>query len=236
MLVSDPSPAESAQLEALVEALASARDRAEAITGDAPLGVRAVEVVPGRRGYLVAFPGPRFLCLDETLAPERSGRRARETASAGLLAEHAESEVAGDPLRGLAQAVGRALSVGIDDPPEVTDALADVAQRALDLASWSDAPERAIASVPRLDEAVALQALLLRAWRRYVVATQPLADAQDGLDEQVLSALRAVEEAGAEAGAGRALTDVLARAVSGCDVAADEIVAGHVTRLRDDDL
>lgn len=221
-------------LEQLVADLGAARDTAEAIAGDRPLGVRAVEVLPGRRSYLVAFAGPRFLCLDAALAPERSGRRARETASAGLLAEHAENVLAPDALRGLAEAVGRALGVGIE-PPEVGEALADVAQRALEVAAWSDAPERAVASVPDLEEAVTLQARLYRAWGNYVKVSEPLAENQDALDAQTIAALRGVEEAAAAAGAAQALTDVLAQALAGCDAGAEEIVEAHLTRLQDDD-
>lgn len=222
-------------LDDLVARLGTARDRAEAIVGDTPLGLRAVEVAPGRRGYLVAFTGPRFLCLDAELAPERSGRRARDTASASLLAEYSESILAADALRGLAEAVARVLSVGVE-PVEVAESLGEVGERAIALAEWSEAPERALASVPGLDEAVALQARLLRAWTRFVAASEPLAEGQDALDDQLVAALRGVEQAAAEAGAAQALSDVLAKALIGCDAAADEIVAAHVTRLRDDDL
>jgi nucleotide-binding universal stress UspA family protein len=228
-------PAPALDLDRLVEDLGSARDRAEAIAGDHPLGVRAVEIVEGRRGYLVALPGPRFLCLDGALATEGSGRRARETARASLLAEYTESALDAALLNALVESVGRALAVGID-PPEVQEALGELAQRAIDVAEWSAAPERALASVPRLDDALALHARLLRAWERYVKVSEPLAEAQDALDDQTLAALRGIEEAAAAAGAARSLTDALAQAMSQCDAAADEILAAHVTRLRDDDL
>lgn len=228
--MSDPS-SETAAAQ-LVERLESARDAAAALAGTAPLGVRAIEPAPGRRGYVAAFEGPRFLCLDGALAAERSLRRARETASAGLLWEHAEAMVDPDALRELARAIGRLLALG-DDPAGILPPLETVAARAIELAAWRDAPLRAIASLEELERGAALQERLNGAWRRFVRASEPLVERQDALDPVTVEALRDIEQAAGAAGAAERLADRLAAAMPDCEEGAEQMVAVHVTRLRE---
>lgn len=219
-----------ADLRDLVERLGAARDAAAAIVGLPPRGLRAVEPAGGRRSYLCAFDGPAFLCLDENLAPERDARRVREAASASLLWEQVESLVAAAALRDLAEAVGRALARG-GDPPEVASSLEVVAARALDLARWRDDPGRALASVPELDRATALQELLVGAYRRFVRASEPLVQVQERLDAGLVEALGDVERSAGPAGAAERLADRLAAALPESEDGADQVVRAHVTRL-----
>lgn len=228
--MSDPS-SESA-IEGLVEGLVSARDAATALAGLPPVGVRAIEAAPGRRGYVAAFDGPRFLCLDGALAAERSLRRARETASAGLLWEHAEWLVDPDALRELARAIGRLLALG-DDPAGILPSLEVVAARALELAAWREAPLRALASLAELERGAAVQERLNGAWSRFVRASEPLVARQDALDPRTVEALGDVERAAGAAGAAERLADRLAAALPDCEEGAEQMVAAHVTRLRE---
>ncbi len=147
----------------LVDRLASAHAAAAGLAGRPPLGVRAVEPAEGRRSYLAAFEGPAFLCLTGDLAAEIDERRAREAASASLLWETVEALVDAAALRELARAVGGFLALG-GDPAAVAQALEVVAMRALELAAWREAPLRALASLPALDEGVALQERLVGAY------------------------------------------------------------------------
>ena len=151
------------------------------------------------RSYLCAFEGPAFLCLDDRLAAERDPRRVREAASASLLWEQVESLVDAPSLRDLAAAIGRLLAQG-GDPPEVAESLEVVAARALDLARWRDDPARAVASVPGLDRATALQERLVGAYRRFLRASEPLVEVQDRLDPGLVDALRDVEQRAGPAG------------------------------------
>lgn len=228
-MVSDT--AADTELERLIGGLGRARDAARALTGGAPLGVRAVEAAPGRRNYLVAFEGPAFLCLAEDGRAEDDRRRAHEAASAGLLWEQVETLVDAAALRALAAAVGRLLALG-EDPEGILPILETVAARALEVAAWREAPMRALASVPDLDRAVALHGRLSGAWARFVRASEPLAADQDRLSAELLEGLQALERAAAEAGAAERLADRLAAALPGCEELADEMLAAHLTRLR----
>lgn len=218
-------------LHDLVADLGRARDAAAALTGAPPLGVRAVEAAPGRRGYVVAFDGPAFLCLTDGLRPEQDRRRAREAAAASLLWEQVEELVAADALRGLAAAAGRLLALG-EDPHGILGALEAVAARALEVAAWRDEPVRAVASLPDLDRAVALQERLSGAYARFMRVSEPLVAAQDSLSPALLDGLRSLESAAGWAGAAERLADRVAAAMPGCEELADEMVAAHVTRLR----
>jgi hypothetical protein len=219
-----------ALLRDLVEALGAARDAAAAVAGRPALGVRAVEPARGRRSYLCAFEGPAFLCLDDRLAAERDARRVREAASASLIWEHVESLVDAELLRDLAAAIGRLLARG-GDPPEVAASLEVVAARALELARWRDDPARAVASVPDLDAAIALQERLVGAYRRFLRASEPLVAVQDRLDAGLVDALREVEERAGPAGASERLADRLAAAMPETEDGAGQVVRAHVTRL-----
>lgn len=220
-----------AAVQELVTRLGAARDAAAALAGEAPLGVREVEPVAGRRAYLAAFPGPAFLCLDATLRPEADARRAREAASASLLWEHVEAMVDPAALRDLASAIGRLLALG-GDPPEVTGPLETVAARALELAAWREEPLRAVASLPDIDRGAAVQDRLHGAYARFMRASDPLVEVQDTLPEALIAALRDVEEAAGRAGAGDRLADRLAAALPECDEGADQILAASVRGAR----
>lgn len=219
------------RLQELVGGLSSARDAAAGLSGQAPLGVRAVEPAAGRRSYLVAFEGPAFLCLAADLTAEKDERRAREAASASLLWETVESLVDSAALRELARSVGRFLAIG-GELTAVSQSLEVVATRALALAAWRDEPLRALASLPDLDEGVALHERLSTAWSLFVRASEPLVEAQDTLTPDVVAALRDVEESAGRAGAAERLADRLAGAMPGCEDGADQMVAAHLTRLR----
>ena len=222
--------ADEAALSVLVQRLGEARDAAGALAGRPPLGVRAVEPAHGRRSYLCAFEGPAFLCLDDRLAAERDARRVRESASASLLWEQVESLVDADALRDLAAAIGRLLARG-GEPPEVAESLEVVAARALELARWRDEPARAVASVPELDRAIALQERLVGAYRRFLRASEPLVAVQDRLDVGLVEALRDVEQGAVPAGAAERLADRLAAALPESEDGADQVVRAHLTRL-----
>jgi hypothetical protein len=216
---------------ALVRRLESARDAAAGLAGRPPLGVRAVEPAAGRLSYLVAFDGPAFLCLTDRLSAEVDERRAREAASASLLWETVEVLVDSAALHELARAVGRFLALG-GEPAEVASTLEIVAARALELAAWRDDPLRAMASLPALDEGVALQERLAGAFSRFVRASEPLVAVQETLTPEVVAALREVEEGAGRAGAAERLAERLAGAMPECEDGADQMIAAHVTRLR----
>jgi hypothetical protein len=227
--VSAQSPDEGA-LRALVDDLGAARDAATAVAGRPPLGVRAVEAAHGGRTYLCAFEGPAFLCLDARLAPERDARRVREAAAASLLWERVESLIDAAALRDLAGAIGRLLARG-GEPPEVAASLEVVAARALELARWRDDSLRALASVPELDRAIALQERLVGAYRRFLRASEPLVEEQDRLDPGLVEALGDVERSAGPAGASERLAERLAAALPEGEDGADQVVRAHVTRL-----
>ena len=223
-------PPEESVLRALVDDLGAARDAAAAVAGRPPLGVRAVEPAHGGRSYLCAFEGPSFLCLDARLAPERDPRRVREAAAASLLWEQLEGLIDAASLRDLAGAIGRLLARG-GDPPEVAGSLEVVAARALELARWRDDPLRALASVPELDRAVALQERLVGAYRRFLRASEPLVEVQDRLNAGLVEALGDVERSAGPAGAAERLAERLAAALPEGEDGADQVVRAHVTRL-----
>jgi hypothetical protein len=215
----------------LVVRLSRARDAAAGLSGRQPLGVRAVEPALGRRNYLVAFEGPAFLCLTSDMSAEVDERRARETASAGLLWESVETIVDADALRDLARAIGRLLALG-EGPREVSESLETVAARALELAAWREEPVRALASLPDLEGAIGLHERLVGAWARFMRASEPLVEMQETLTPGLVGALREVEEAAGRAGAPERLADRLAGAMPECEEGAEQILAAHVTRLR----
>lgn len=222
----------SGRTEKLAQDLAAARAAALALTGRAPLGLRAVEPASGRRWYLCAFEGPSFLCLAGGLDPEASERRAREAAAASLLVERAEQLVDSGALRGLAQAVGRVLAIGMgDQADDLSEALAALAHEALELAAWRDAPERALASLPELDLGGRLHERLRTAYGRFVTASDPLVAVQDTLSRDLVEALRGVEEAAGAAGVGESLAQRLGAAIPDCDEGGGQVVALHLTTL-----
>ena len=221
---------EDATTERLVAELGAAHGAAVAVGGREPLGVRAVEPVAGARAYLCAFDGPGFLCLDGRLVPERDARRVREVAMAGLLWEHVELYVDPDALESLTGAIGRLLALG-GDPRDVMDTLERVAARSLELTGWRTVPERVVASLPAMDEAVLLQGRLHAAYSLFVRASEPLVEIQSSLSTEMVGALRAVEQAAGMARFPERLAEMLGRAMGECSDGADEIVALHITPL-----
>lgn len=219
--------------ERLLEDLVRAFEAAERISGQTPVGVRAVEPAAGRRLYLCAFDGPRFLCLDADARPQRRASAVRDAATASLLWEHLEALVDAEALRALVAAIGRLLAVG-GEPEAVTAHLGRLAEHALELAAWRDDPRRALASLPQIDQAVALQDRLLEWYGRYLIASEPLVEAQDELPEALVLALRSLEERAAAAGAGERLADQLAGAMPECDESAAQLLDGHLTPLTQD--
>jgi hypothetical protein len=219
--------------EQLVADLTAAQAAGGDIAGRPALGVRAVEPAPGRRWYLRAFEGPEFLCLRADLRPEREERPARRIAAASLLYEHAETLVDPDALRDLARAASRLLASGTEQGPLV-DAVAVLAQEALDLAAWREAPERALASLTELERGAARHERLRTAYAAFVTASEPLVAVQGELPAQRVADLRALEEAAGRAGVAEPLSATLGAAVPACDEGAAEILAAHLTPLAGD--
>jgi hypothetical protein len=114
----------------------------------------------------------------------------------------------------------------------VAASLEVVATRALELAAWRDEPLRALASLPALDDGVALHERLVGAYARFVRASEPLVAVQETLAPELIAALREVEESAGRAGAAERLADRLAGAMPECEDGADQMIGAHLTRLR----
>lgn len=223
----------SADLAALVAELQEAGAVASRLGGGALLGVRAVEAADGDRRYLCALEGPRFLCLGPDHQPEPRIRRVRETASAALLCERALDEIDIGGLHAFATAAG-ALLARPELDAVVGSAVREMAAAALRLAAWAAAPERAIASVPAIDEAIRRHEAARNRYGAFVSATDPLVARQDGLPAELVAALRQVEEASGPAGLGLGLAGRLSDWIEDCDAGAADVVAAHVTPLDGD--
>ena len=221
-----------ASLETLVAALAEARARAERVVGRSVLGVRAVEPADGRRWYLCALNAAGVVCLDAGFAVEHDARRVHQAALCALLVEHAESLVEDGELDILARAAST-LAVHVE-AAELRQALAAVGAGVQELAGWRRAPERAVASLPQLEAAIRLHDSVRGQYERYVEGTEPLVAIQDRLADELVTALRDMEEAAGRAGIVRPLAGVLAEAMQALDAGADEIVAKHVPPLEGD--
>jgi hypothetical protein len=220
-------------LEALVTALSEAQAAAAAIAGETPIGVRAVEPASGRRWYLCAFDGARFLCLDAGLAVERDAYRLHQAAACALMVEHAESLVEQGETDVLASSVAALV------PQVEARALRDTLQ-ALEvgvraLSEWSAAPERAVASLSGLETGIRLHDLARDAYERFMEGTEPLVAIQDQLADELLQGLRDVDEAAARAGINRPLAGVIAEAIDALDAGAAEIAAAHIVTVEDPD-
>jgi hypothetical protein len=224
-----PADDHEAWLATLARELEAARETAGRLAaGHAPLGLRAVEPVPGRRWYLCAFEGPGFLCLDAGLGPERSGERVREVAAAGLVVEHAEGLLDAEARDYLAGASGRLLTLD-HGAATLAEPVAEVGERALDLARWRLAPQREVASVPALDAAIRLHDRLTAAYGAFVAASEPLVSRQDALAPELVSALRVFEEAAGRAGVGEPLAKRLGAALPDCQEGAAQVLDAHLT-------
>jgi hypothetical protein len=221
---------EPAWTETLARELTDASAAASALVGGEVIGLRAVEPAPGRRWYLCALDGPSFVCLRRDLTPERRAAQVREVAAGSLLVERAEALIDSAELRYLAGAAGRLLAAA-GDPGDVEESIERVAQRALELGGWREAAQREVASVAALDTAVALHEAFTKAYGEFVSRSQPLAERQDELEPEVVSALRVFEEAAGRAGVGEPLATRLGATLDDCDEGAQEVLAAHLLPL-----
>lgn len=220
-------------LEALAAALGDAHAMAEAIVGAVPIGVRAVEPASGQRWYLCAFDGPRFLCLDALLRVERDRRRVRQAATCALVVEHVEGLIEQGELDVLASA-SSALATHVE-AAELCDALGGLEAAAQALSGWCSAPDRAIASLPALEAGIRIHDAARRHYERFVEGTEPLVAIQDRLADELIAALREVEEAAGRAGIALSLPGAIGQAIEALDAGATEMLAAHVTPLSGDD-
>ncbi len=221
---SDPISRLSSDLESAVAA-------AIEVAGMEPLGLRPVEPGTGGRGYVVAFDGPAFLCLNTDLKPERSAARADELARAVLLVENAEELLDPVALRALAPAVA-ALAPWEADLTMALDALSRAGEAALYLAEWREDDLRAVASLVALDDAIGRQNRARGAYAAFVGATETLVAQQESLDTAMVQALGAAESAAAAAGLADSLGGVLAASMGVIEDGAAEMMAAHLTPLR----
>ncbi len=216
-------------LDQLVAALADARERAQEVAGAAAVGVRAVEPARDRRWYLCAFEGPRFVCLDAELMVERDARRVHQAAACALLVEHAEGLIEQGELDLLAAAAA-ALAIHVE-AAELADALSSLQAAARDLAAWRASPARAVASLAELEAGIRLHDDARRQYERYLEGTEPLVAIQDRLADELVAALRDLEEAAGRAGIASPLSSTIAEAMPALDTAAAQIIDAHVTPL-----
>lgn len=218
-------------IDRLVRDLSAAAEAAAGVAGTAPGGARIVEPGPGGRWYLVALEGPAFLCLRADLEPEESHARVDEVARACLLLESAEALIDAAALRALTPAVAGLLPWQAE-LQVAYDAISRAAEGAVQLADWADDPQRAVASLVALDDAIGRQDRARAAYASFVGATEPLVGRQDSLDPELVRALGVVENAAAAAGLADALRGVLAAGMEQIGEGAAEITALHVTPLR----
>jgi hypothetical protein len=224
----DPEDAAlEAALEELVERLERARTAAERI-GDRPvLGLREIEIAPGRREYLCAFDGPAFLCLGADLVPVTEVRAVHRAATVSLVWEQLEADVAPSRLSDVAAGGARVLAL-TDAPADMCAAIAATVEGATAVAAWRESPLRAIASLVQVDVLLALHERATRAYAQFVAASEPLVADQERLDTGLAAALGDFERAAIAAGLGRRLSERIAGAVGAADDAAEEIVSAHV--------
>ncbi len=213
----------------LVTELEGAALGAAAVVGREPIGVRAVEPSAGERWYLCAFEGPGFLCLDRDHNPENTRRHARHAAGCALLVEHAESLLDPAELDLTAGVAGRVGAVLDDD--EVVEALGALEADVASLSAWRSQPERAIASLPALETAIALHDTARAGFERFIEASEPLVAIQDELPAEVVDGLRDLEEAADRAGLARPLALAVSEAIAVIDAGTQEILDLHLTPL-----
>jgi hypothetical protein len=218
-------------VQGLKVAMEAAADAAEGVAGRPMLGLRPVRPGTGGLSWLVAFTGPAFLCMDELLRPEESLARVRDVAQANLASEVIDEMVDSDALRALRPHVD-VLAGAAQGMPAAVDALRRCVDASEALAQWGDAPERIIASLVALDEAVLIQGRAHAAYATFASVTEPLVQRQDELPATLLSALVAVEQAASAAGLGASLGGMLGEGMGGIVEAADEMARGHLTPLR----
>ena len=216
-------------LTQLIDELERAQATAARIVGETPLGVRAVEPAVGRRAYLCAFTGPRFLCLDSAMVVARDAAAVRSSAACALLVEHAEGLVDGGEFDVLASAC--ASLAGAVEAQELTQVLGGLEQTARQISVWCSAPQRAIASLPAVDHVVTLHDGARRLYERFVESTEPLVEMQDRLADELVAALRDVEEGAARCGLTQPLANAIAQAMAALDAGAQEMLDVHAVPL-----
>lgn len=209
-------------LNALVADLTDAHMRSTAVVGREPDGVRAVEAGPAGRSYLCAFGDGTVLCLDRAGEVVRDPELVRTALCAALLVEEMERAI--DPAE-LGALAGLARKVAALTEAQVADALSELSDATERLARWRAAPERALATVVMLDEAVAHHDAARRAHLKFIAATDPLVPIQDTLSADVQAGLRDVEVACGACGIGSPLAAVLGQAVEQADAGARELLA-----------
>lgn len=211
--------------------MGAARDAAEAVAGMPMAGLRAVRPGTGGRAWMVAFDGPRFLCLDDSLEPVADLARARDVAQALLAAEVVDEMVDAAALRAVRAHV-EAMAPFEADLPSAVPALRRAADACDELATWRDQPDRIVACLVDIDAAVLIQARAHSAYATFAGLTEPLVARQHELAPELLAALVAVEQAAGDAGLGASLGTVLGEGMPGIVEAADEMAAAHITPLR----
>lgn len=225
---SDPTP-DHPDVAALVAELTDAAAAVEALTGAPPAGVRAVEITPGRSVHVCAVPPDGVaLLVDGRLATRR--RDVHQALTAVLVGEHLLQVIDPEALEYLMEAGGRAI-VALDGEPEVADAIAAVLHAVHGLVAWRQDPLRERTSLPDVDYGAALQERAWRAYGAFVRRSDALAQAQDALTPELVSALRVWEEAAGRAGVTERLADGMGQVMKACDDAAAELVDRHVTPL-----
>jgi hypothetical protein len=216
-------------LHQLIADLERAQAAAAAFAGEAPLGVRAVEAAPGRRAYLCAFTGPRFLCLDDAMGPARELESVRAVAACALLVEHAEGLIDGGEFDLLAAAcVSLSGAVEANDLGRVLNGLQGTARQ---LSEWCAAPERAVASLAAVDQASSLHDEARRWYERFLEGTEPLVEMQDRLSDELIAGLKEVDEAAARSGVTQPIASAIAQAMEALDAGAQEMVDVSVVPL-----
>lgn len=211
--------------------MTAARDVAQHLAGRPMAGLRAVRPGTGGVAWMVAFGGPAFLCLDESLQPVDDLARVRDVAQALLAAEVVDEMVDAAALRAVRAQVD-ALARFDHDIPTAVEALRRAADAAEDLAEWRDDPARIVASLVEIDAATAMQGRAHAAYATFAAVTEPLVARQHELPPDLLESLVAVEQAAADAGLGTSLGGMLGEGMPGIVEAADEMAAAHVTPLR----
>ena len=214
-------------LEALATCLGEAVAVAGALGTRKPLGVRAIEVAEGQRAYLVAFDGPRFLAVNQDMAPISTPATIRMIASAALLVERAEDEIDVASLHALAKAGGRLIAGG-ELEGVLGDAVHAVAEAALRLGAWRGAPGRVVASLPEIDQAALLHERLRGCWASFTRLSGPLAEHQDDLSASLVAGLSDLEACAAACAANVPLTGRLTEWLDDCNDGADQILASYM--------
>lgn len=218
-------------VQALQDDMGAARGAAEALAGRPMAGLRAVRPGTGGRAWMVAFDGPEFLCMNQSLAPVADIARVRDVAQALLASELVDEMVDAPALRALRPHVD-VLARFEGDLPAAVQALRRAADACDELAAWRDQPERIVASLVDIDAAVLIQARAHSAYATFSAVTEPLVARQQELPADLLAALVAVEQGASDAGLGMALGKVLGEGMPGIVEAADEMAAAHITPLR----